>query len=101
MAKKAADIKIDLPREPQVGDIIRLKADMAPQFRAACIAAGWPDIDPHAVREVIRIDPYNPGGGKRLLVEGPPFAFSSRDVALAWSTEEDRRKMLKSKGWRV
>lgn len=101
MAKKPADIKIDLPREPQVGDIIRLKADMAPQFREACKLAGWPDIDPHAVREVIRIDTFNPGGGKRLFVEGPPFAFSSRDVALAWTDTEERRKMLKSKGWRV
>jgi hypothetical protein len=101
MPKKQTEFKIDLPTAPQVGDIIRLKADLAPEFKRDCELAGWPDIDPHAVHVVVRKDKWNPGGGERLFVDGPPFAFRSCDVALAWKTEDERRQMLKSKGWRV
>lgn len=92
----------ELPRSPQVGDLVRLNGERRVAVTQACNAAGWP-IDPFAAREVIRADPFNPGGGRRLFVDGPPFAFTPMQVELAWKDGPqcaERRKAIAAKGWR-
>jgi hypothetical protein len=98
-AKKPAPLP-DLPPQPQVGDRIRLKEEKVFEYTQACEAAGW-TLDLNAIRIVIREDKFNPGGGRRLFVEGPPFAFASMDVQLAWNTEDERRRELRRRGWKV
>lgn len=98
--RKAADIRPELPHQPQVGDRIKIKPGVASAFVADCLKSGW-DVDPDQIRTVTREDPWNPGGGRRLFVDGPPFAFSSMQVELAWNTEDERREMLRARKWRV
>lgn len=98
--KKLEDVRPELPRQPQVGDRVRLKAKRIPAYHEACQAAGY-DFDFHAIRIVIREDNYNPGGGRRLFVEGQPHCFASTDVELAWNTENERRAELQNQGWKV
>jgi hypothetical protein len=98
--KKLDDEKPELPRQPQVGDRIRLKEKRIPAYDTASKLAGY-DFDLHAIRIVIREDNYNPGGGRRLFVEGQPHCFASTDVELAWNTEDERRAELQRQGWRV
>ena len=100
--KFIADVLPDLPKEIVAGDRIKLRDDpsMRQAFVTDCRKAGW-EVDPDAIRIVIRDDKWNPGGGRRLFVEGPPFAYSSQMVCLAWSREQDRRDMLRAKGWKV
>ena len=103
MPKKfIADVLPDLPAAIQPGDKIKLRPDvnMRRAFVSDCRKAGW-DVDPDAIRVVVRQDKYNPGGGKRLFVEGPPFAYSSQMVCLAWNSETERREFLRAKGWKV
>ncbi len=91
--------KSNLPHQPQVGDKVRLKAERITPYMAASKIAGY-DLDPYAVREVVGRDPFAPGGGDRLHVQGAPFMFLPRDVTLAWSTELERREMLLGRGWK-
>jgi hypothetical protein len=98
--KKLQDEKPDLPKQAQVGDRIRLKPERMEAYTAASKAAGY-DFDLYAIRVVTRQDGYNPGGGRRLFVEGAPHCFASYDVNLAWNTEEERREELKRRGWAV
>jgi hypothetical protein len=99
-ARKATDV-IELPKQPQVGDKVRLKEERMVAYAAACKAAGWANFDQYAVHVVTREDPFNPGGGRRLFVDGPPYAFASTDVKLAWNTEDERRRELRRRGWKV
>lgn len=100
-AKKKVDDEIpELPRQPQVGDRVRLKENCFVQYIESCKRAGW-DFDPYVIRTIVREDKFNPGGGRRLFVEGPPYCFASTDVKLAWSSEDDRRRELRKRGWRV
>lgn len=98
--KKLDDVRPDLPPQAQVGDRVRLKEDRITPYKEACEKAGY-DFDPYAIRVVTREDKYNPGGGRRLFVEGAPHCFASTDVVLAWNTEDERREMLRRQGWRV
>jgi hypothetical protein len=91
----------ELPKQPQVGDRIRLKVEKITSYTEACEAAGYVDFDAYAVRVVTREDKFNPGGGRRLFFDGAPFCFSSMDVKLAWSSEAERREALRKHGWRV
>lgn len=97
---KVADTRPELPHQPQVGDRIKIKRDLATAWVSDCASAGW-DVDPDEIRTVTRDDPFNPGGGRRLFVDGPPFAFSTNQVELAWNSPEERREMLKADGWAV
>jgi hypothetical protein len=97
---KTVDVRPELPFQPQVGDRIKLKESVRSAFVADCRKAGW-DVDPDAIRIVTREDPFNPGGGRRLFVDGPPFCFATNQVELAWNTEDERRDMLKADGWAV
>lgn len=90
----------DLPPQPQVGDRIKLKDDRIFDYVQACESVGWA-FDPKAIRVVTREDKYNPGGGRRLFFDGPPFCFASSDCTLAWNTEHERRRELRKRGWRV
>jgi hypothetical protein len=100
--RKTTDETIpELPRQPQVGDRIRLKVERITAVTEACKLAGWDDFDAYAVRTVIREDPHNPGGGRRLFFDGAPFCFASVDVKLAWNTDDERRAELRRLGWRV
>ena len=100
--KFIADVLPDLPKEIVTGDRIKLRDD--PELRQAfvsdCRKAGW-NVDPNAIRVVTSQDKWNPGGGRRLFVEGPPFAYSSTMVCLAWNSENARREFLRGKGWKV
>jgi len=98
--KKLDDELPELPRAAQVGDRIRLKPERMNAYKEACEKAGF-CFDMYAVRIVTREDKFNPGGGRRLFVEGQPHCFASSDVNLAWSSEEDRREALRAQGWRV
>lgn len=98
--KKLDDVRPDLPHQAQVGDRIRLKPERMQEYNDACKLAGY-EYDPYAIRLVTREDKYNPGGGRRLFVDGPPHCFAASDVNLAWSNEEDRRKALREQGWNV
>jgi hypothetical protein len=91
----------ELPKQPQVGDRIRLKTEKITSYTEACQQAGYDDFDAYAVRVVTREDKFNPGGGRRLFFDGAPFCFSSMDVKLAWNTEDERRLELRRRGWRV
>ncbi len=75
-----------------------MKAERMTAYQEAGKLAGY-DFDPYAIREVTRIDPFAPGGGERLYVEGPPHMFLPRDVSLCWNTDDDRKGMLLAKGW--
>ena len=88
-----------LPAQPVAGDRIRVKPEEMVLLATACAAAGYA-VDLYAIREVIRVDPFAPGGGNRLHVDGPPHMFLPRQVRLAWNTEEERREMLRARGWR-
>lgn len=100
-AKKKLDDELpELPRQAQVGDRIRIKPERIDAYKLACARAGW-DVDFYAIRTVIREDPYQPGGGRRLFVDGPPFCFGGTDVVLAWNTEGERREELRRQGWKV
>jgi hypothetical protein len=99
--KKPSEEIPDLPRQPQIGDRIRLKTEKITSYTEACKIAGYDDFDAYAIRTITREDPYNPGGGRRLFFDGPPFCFSSQDVRLAWSTEDERRLELRKLGWKV
>jgi len=90
----------ELPSRPQVGDRIKLKPSKALAYRTACEAAGW-ELNTDAIRVVVRADPYLPGGGRRLFVDGPPTCLSERDVDLAWNNDDERRQALRALGWRV
>lgn len=92
----------ELPRSPQVGDKVRINPTHRNAIVTACQAAGW-DIDVDEVRTVLREDPYCPGGGRRLFVDGPPFAFAAMQVELAWPDgpqSDARRKAITERGWR-
>lgn len=80
-----------LPHNPVVGDKIRLKAEHITSVMQAAEQAGY-DVDPYAIRTVTRKDPWAPGGGERLFVEGTPHCFLPRQVVLAWNTDEERRE---------
>ena len=97
---KVVDARPKLPHQPQVGDRIKIKEGHRSALTEDCRRAGW-DVDADAIRTVTREDPWNPGGGRRLFVDGPPFAFSSMQVELAWNTEDERRAMLQRRGWKV
>lgn len=90
----------DMPTQAQVGDRVRLKPEKIDEYNRTCIAAGFGSVDFSSPRTVIRDDPFCPGGGRRLFVEEAPFAFSSRDVELAWDGDA-RRTELRSRGWKV
>ena len=98
--KKIDDVRPDLPHQAQVGDRIRLKPERMQEYNDACKLAGY-EYDPYAIRLVTREDKYNPGGGRRLFVDGPPHCFSASDVNLAWNTEDERREELRRRGWKV
>ena len=98
--KSAADMKVDLPHAVQVGDRVRLREAKRAEYAEACKLAGW-DFEAGAIYVVRRKDEFCPGGGERLFIDVPPHALGSRDVDLAWSDENDRREMLRGKGWRV
>ena len=100
--KFIADVLPDLPAAIVTGDRIKLRpdAELRQAFVNDCRKVGW-DVDPDAIRIVTREDKWNPGGGRRLFVEGPPFAYSSVTVCLAWNTEKERREFLRGKGWKV
>lgn len=92
----------ELPRSPQVGDMVRIKESHRNDIVTACRAAGW-HVDVDEVRTILREDPFSPGGGRRLFVDGPPFAFTPMQVELAWKDgpqSPDRRKAIEAKGWR-
>ena len=95
-AKPAGDKS--LPYQPQVGDRIRLKPQAAKDMAKDAAAAGYV-FDPEAIRTVTRKDPWAPGGGDRLFVDGPPHCFLVRQVTLAWNREEERVAMLVGRGW--
>ena len=99
-APKKAETLPDLPRAPQVGDRVKVKAKRLIEYRKACECAGW-DVDLEAIREICRTDNFGAGGSRRLFVMGPPFCFGERDVALAWNSDNDRREELRRRGWRV
>ena len=99
--KKIADTQVDLPRQAQVGDRIRLKPERMVEYAAAIKKAGWGDVNLYAVRTVTRKDNFSPGGGARLFVEGPPHCFGATDVILAWNSDLERREFLRTKGWKV
>jgi hypothetical protein len=82
-----------LSKKIRVNDRIRLKDDRANAVVNDCKRAGW-SIDHSAIRIVERIDDFGPGGSERLFVEGPPFAFRTSDVMLAWNSDDERRKGL-------
>lgn len=98
--RKLDDERPELPKQPQVGDRIRLKPERMPAYGAACKLAGY-DFDMYAIRVVTREDKFNPGGGRRLFVSGQPHCFASSDVNLAWNTEDERREELRRRGWNV
>lgn len=97
---KVADTRPELPHQPQVGDRIKIKESHRRALEEDCTKAGWA-VDVDAIRTITREDPWNPGGGRRLFVDGPPFAFSSTQVELAWNTEDERREMLRARRWAV
>lgn len=103
MSKRAAAAAsaIELPTQAQVGDKIRLKPESINAYANACKLAGYDDFNAYRIVTVIRTDNSNPGGGKRLFFEGAPHCYSSHDVQLAWSTEDERREMLRARGWKV
>lgn len=98
--KKIEDVRPELPRQPQVGDRIKLKEGEVRGYTEVCERVGW-SFDPFAIRVVTREDKFNPGGGRRLFFEGAPFCFGAHDVELAWNTEDERREMLQRQGWKV
>lgn len=89
-----------LPRTPLVGDRIKLKEEVHYRWTCETKACGW-NLDPYAIREVIREDGFGPGGSRRLFVDGPPYAYSPQDVKLAWNSDQERREALKKAGHRV
>lgn len=94
---------IELPRTPQVGDLVRVKESIRARMMVDAKTAGF-TFDPEAAREVVRTDQFCPGGGVRLFIEGAPFAFSSRDVDLAWPDGpqgEQRRRKFRALGRRA
>lgn len=97
---RVVDTRPELPHQAQVGDRIRIKESHRSALEADCVKARW-SVDVDAIRTVTREDPFNPGGGRRLFVDGPPFAFSSQQVELAWNTEDERREMLRRNRWKV
>jgi hypothetical protein len=88
----------ELPRQPVVGDLIKLKPERMRAYREASALAGYV-FDEYAIRTVIRTDPFGLGGGRRLVVEGAPHMFAAADVNLAWVDDKQRAAMLLSKGW--
>lgn len=98
--RKLEDEEIELPKKPQVGDLVRLKEERRPDYREACKKAGW-DFDASMSFTVLRADDFGPGNTRRLFIAGPPFALGGSDVELAWRNEGERREFLRSKGWRV
>lgn len=82
-----------LSKRLRVGDRVKVKKDRATELRAEAARAGW-QVDTEAIRIVERLDNFGPGGGKRAFVEGPPYAFNSRDVDLAWNDDDERRRGL-------
>lgn len=88
-----------LPTRPVVGDRIRLNEEHMTEVMKAAKLAGY-DFDEYAVRVVVRIDQWAPGGGSRLFVDGPPHCFYPRQVKLAWNTELERREALVKRGWK-
>ena len=87
-----------LPHQPVPGDRVKLKAERITAYQRASKLAGY-EFDAYAIREVTRVDPWASGGGSRLHVEGPPHMFRPSDVALAWNTEDERKEMLKARGY--
>lgn len=88
----------ELPAQAVVGDRIRLKAERIRDYEQACKAA-MHSFDPYAIRTVTRTDHYAPGGGDRLFVEGAPHCFKRADVSIAWNSEDERKEMLRVRGW--
>jgi hypothetical protein len=93
----------DLPARPQVGDRIRLKEDWRRLYEEDSARAGFDRFDVAAVRVVTRVDLWGAGGGTRLFVDGPPFAFAPMHVKLAWPggpQSSERMKAIREGGWR-
>ena len=89
-----------LPRSPLVGDKVRVKPERISVLAKACELAGY-DVDLYAVLTITKEDPFGPGGGRRLYVEGAPHMFSPSDVILAWDAQcEERFNAVYAAGWR-
>ena len=82
-----------LPNTVRVGDRIKIKEECAREIAEACKKADW-GVNLGAIRVVTRIDNWAPGGGDRLFVDGPPFAFLRNQVQLAWNSDDERRAGL-------
>lgn len=95
--------EVPLPTQALVGDRVKLKPEKVAEFKRACEAAGWRDVSATLERPktVLREDNYNPGGGRRLFFDGPPYCYGSSDVVLAWSSVGERRAALKRAGHKV
>jgi hypothetical protein len=88
---------IDLPRAIQVGDWAKLRDGNVSKYAEACKLAGY-DTD---VRRIVTITREDDETGRRLWFEGAPHCFWAQDCELAWNSDEDRRKALRERGWRV
>ncbi len=86
-----------MPLHPVVGDLVKLKSERISAYEHAAGLARY-SFDPYATRKVTRVDPFAPGGGDRLYVDGAPHMFLPRDVKIV-STPAERREMLLASGW--
>ena len=92
---KVVDLRPELPHQPQLG---RPDQNLGSVRSAIVALTAARQVMGHRPRarsaSITREDPFHPGGGRRLFVDGPPFCFATNQVELRHGIPRTRRRVM-------